>query len=107
MEDARAALDLALLKIERGPSYGVASGEAGDKLAEVLTQHDRCTRVGSVLYVMHSPMETLCGREERRGGCCGLLESLLKKRAWNKLAEVLTQHDRCAPVGLCYSAWQV
>lgn len=103
MEDARAALDLALLKIERGPSYGVASGEAGDKLAEVLTQHDRCTRVGYVLYDAHAD-----GNPLREGGEEGRLlrvtGELAQKRAWNKLAEVLTQHDRCAPVGLCYSA---
>ncbi len=34
-------MDLALLKIERGPSYGAGSSEAGDKLMEVLTQHGR------------------------------------------------------------------
>ena len=41
MEDARAALDLALLKIERGPAYGVPTGESGDRLMEVLTEAGR------------------------------------------------------------------
>ncbi|GAB4821802.1 hypothetical protein N2152v2_008848 [Parachlorella kessleri] len=48
VEDAKAAMDLALLKIERGPSYGAGSSESGDKLMEVLTQHGRrCTLVDS------------------------------------------------------------
>ena len=41
MEDARAAMDLALLKFERGPGYGVAAGERGDPLTEVLGQQAR------------------------------------------------------------------
>lgn len=46
VEDARAALDLALLKIERGPSYGVASSsDGGEKLPAVLTAHGRQGRV--------------------------------------------------------------
>lgn len=36
MEDARAALDLALLKFEKGPGYAAGTGERGDKLMEVL-----------------------------------------------------------------------
>lgn len=36
VEDARAALDLALLKFERGPAYGAAAGERGDRLLDVL-----------------------------------------------------------------------
>lgn len=51
VEDARAALDLALLKFERGPGYGAASTERGEKLVEVLGSAGRWER-------------------ERRGGVC-------------------------------------
>lgn len=42
VEDARAAMDLALLKFERGPAYAAGGGERGDKLAEVLNDAGRC-----------------------------------------------------------------
>jgi DNA polymerase III epsilon subunit-like protein len=42
VEDARAAMDLALLKVSRGPAFGVGGGEAkGMKLAEVLSSRGR------------------------------------------------------------------
>jgi hypothetical protein len=41
VEDARAALDLALLKFTRGPAYGVVSGERGERLTEVLSNAGR------------------------------------------------------------------
>lgn len=41
VEDARAAMDLALLKFERGPAYAAGGGERGDKLAEVLNDAGR------------------------------------------------------------------
>lgn len=40
VEDARAAMDLALLKFQRGPAYG-AGGDRGDKLIEVLGEAGR------------------------------------------------------------------
>ena len=41
VEDARAAMDLALLKFEKGPAYGAAAGERGDRLLDVLGEHGR------------------------------------------------------------------
>ena len=41
VEDARAAMDLALLKFERGPLYGAGTAERGDKLVEVLSDGGR------------------------------------------------------------------
>ncbi len=41
MEDARAAMDLALLKFERGPAYAAGGGERGDRLVEVLGEAGR------------------------------------------------------------------
>lgn len=46
MEDARAAMDLALLKFERGPAYAAGGGERGDKLAEVLNDAGRWAECG-------------------------------------------------------------
>ena len=45
MEDARAALDLALLKFERGPSYAAGTGERGDRLLDVLGAAGRCVLI--------------------------------------------------------------
>lgn len=45
MEDARAAMDLALLKFERGPAYG-AGGDRGDKLIGVLGEAGRWVGAG-------------------------------------------------------------
>ena len=45
MEDARAALDLALLKFERGPSYAAGTGERGDRLLDVLGAAGRCVAI--------------------------------------------------------------
>ena len=41
VEDARAAMDLALLKFEKGPAYGAANVERGDRLLDVLGEHGR------------------------------------------------------------------
>eukprot|EP00887_Chlorella_sp_A99_P005460 scaffold1.g5460.t1 len=42
VEDARAAMDLALLKIARGPAYGTSTGErGGERLVEVLGEAGR------------------------------------------------------------------
>lgn len=56
MEDARAAMDLALLKFERGPAYAAGGGERGDKLAEVLNDAGRsvaaCDGQGTCRHVV-------------------------------------------------------
>ena len=46
VEDARAAMDLALLKFERGPGYAAGGGDRGDRLAEVLDGAGRCAGRG-------------------------------------------------------------
>jgi RNA exonuclease 1 len=41
VEDARAALDLALLKIRKGPAFGVGGSERGELLADALSRKGR------------------------------------------------------------------
>ncbi len=48
--DARTAMDLALLKISRGPAFGVSTGEKnGERLMDVLGAHRRWGLQGFVL----------------------------------------------------------
>lgn len=43
-DDARAAMDLVLLKLKHGPEYGAhTGGRQGDKLLDVLSKSSRCT----------------------------------------------------------------
>ncbi|KAI3430222.1 hypothetical protein D9Q98_004819 [Chlorella vulgaris] len=60
VEDARAALDLALLKFERGPGYGAASTERGEKLVEVLGSAGRRSTMVDRLELLNRQVAGNC-----------------------------------------------
>ncbi|KAL4421609.1 hypothetical protein ABPG75_010900 [Micractinium tetrahymenae] len=59
VEDARAAMDLALLKFQRGPAYG-AGGDRGDKLIEVLGEAGRRSVMVDRLEVLNRHVTGNC-----------------------------------------------
>ena len=60
MEDAKAALDLAALKIARGPAFGTQTGERGERLTEVLGRHERRSALVDRLEVLNRHVSGNC-----------------------------------------------
>ncbi|PSC70139.1 small RNA degrading nuclease 5 [Micractinium conductrix] len=60
VEDARAAMDLALLKFERGPLYGAGTAERGDKLVEVLSDGGRRSAMVDKVEVLNRHVAGNC-----------------------------------------------
>jgi len=81
-EDAKAALDLALLKFSRGPSFGVPTGDKGRPMTQVLTNHGRMrSTLVDRLYALRSHVAGDCNSvvvEDDAAAVAGLVKEVAR-----------------------------